>query len=114
MTKAIAQLSEMVNQPEKWHFSDAQDLYAGVDLGTYKTIAIIVDETGRPRAASMRRTEVARSGLIIDYVGALNTARELMKEISREFNDIPLIFISSVTGYNIQVLKDKIWEILNK
>ena len=39
---------------------------------------------------------------------------ELMKEISREFNDIPLIFISSVTGYNIQVLKDKIWEILNK
>ena len=83
MTDAITQLGEMVNQPAKWHFSDAQDLYAGVDLGTYKTIAIIVDETGMPRAASMRRTEVARSGLIIDYVGALNTARELMQEIRK-------------------------------
>jgi ethanolamine utilization protein EutJ len=83
MTDAITQLCEMVNQPAKWRFSDAQDLYAGVDLGTYKTIAIIVDETGMPRAASMRRTEVARSGLIIDYVGALNTARELMQEIRK-------------------------------
>ena len=83
MTDAITQLGEMINQPAKWRFSDAQDLYAGVDLGTYKTIAIIVDETGMPRAASMRRTEVARSGLIIDYVGALNTARELMQEIRK-------------------------------
>jgi len=81
MTDAITQLGEMVNRPEKWHFSDAHDLYAGVDLGTYKAIAIVVDEIGMPRAASMRKTEVARSGLIIDYVGALNTARELMQEI---------------------------------
>jgi GTP-binding protein len=38
---------------------------------------------------------------------------ELMEEISRELNDIPHMFFSSVTGYNIQPLKDKIWEILN-
>lgn len=83
MNAAIAQLSEMVNRPENWRFSDAQSLYAGVDLGTYKTIAVIVDQSGIPRAASMRRTEVARSGLIIDYVGALNAARELMQEIRK-------------------------------
>jgi ethanolamine utilization protein EutJ len=83
MTAAITQLNRLVNQPENWRFSDAQDLYAGVDLGTYKTIAIIVDETGVPRAASMRRTDVARSGLIIDYIGALNAARELMQEIRK-------------------------------
>jgi ethanolamine utilization protein EutJ len=83
MTTAITQLSRLVNQPENWRFSDALDLYAGVDLGTYKTIAIIIDETGMPRAASMRQTEVARSGLIIDYVGALNAARELMQEIRK-------------------------------
>ena len=38
---------------------------------------------------------------------------ELMKEISRELKDIPHMFFSSVTGKNIQALKDKIWEILN-
>lgn len=38
---------------------------------------------------------------------------ELMKEISRELKGIPHMFFSSVTGKNIQALKDKIWEILN-
>jgi len=38
---------------------------------------------------------------------------ELMGEISRELKGIPHMFFSSVTGMNIQKLKDKIWEILN-
>ena len=38
---------------------------------------------------------------------------DLMKEISAELKGIPHMFFSSVTGLNIQVLKDKIWEILN-
>ena len=39
--------------------------------------------------------------------------KELMKEISEELKEIPHMFFSSITGYNIQTLKDKIWEILN-
>lgn len=89
MTDPINRLSNLVNQPENWDFSGAKHLYAGVDLGTYKTIVIIVDETGMPRAASMRQTEVARSGLIIDYVGALNTTRELMEEC-RKYSPLPI------------------------
>lgn len=89
MTAPINRLSNLVNQPENWDFSGAEHLYAGVDLGTYKTIAIIIDERGMPRAASMRQTEVARSGLIIDYVGALNTARELMEEC-RKYSPMPI------------------------
>ncbi len=38
---------------------------------------------------------------------------ELMNEISAELKGIPHLFFSSVTGYNIPQLKDKIWEILN-
>lgn len=38
---------------------------------------------------------------------------ELMHEISAELKGIPHLFFSSVTGMNIQKLKDKIWEILN-
>ena len=39
---------------------------------------------------------------------------ELKTEISAELNDIPHLFISSVTGQGIMALKDKIWQILNK
>jgi GTP-binding protein len=38
---------------------------------------------------------------------------ELMEEISAELKGIPHMFFSSITGFNIQQLKDKIWEILN-
>lgn len=38
---------------------------------------------------------------------------ELMKEISNELGDIPHMFFSAVSGFNIQQLKDRIWEILN-
>jgi len=38
---------------------------------------------------------------------------DLMKEISKELKGIPHMFFSSVTGYNLQQMKDKIWEILN-
>ncbi len=39
---------------------------------------------------------------------------ELMKEISGEMKEIPHLFFSAVTGFNIMSLKDKIWEILNR
>ena len=39
--------------------------------------------------------------------------QELMNEISRELQGIPHLFFSSLTRFNLQQLKDKIWEILN-
>lgn len=39
---------------------------------------------------------------------------ELKTEISEVLNDIPHLFISSITGEGIVSLKDKIWQILNK
>lgn len=39
---------------------------------------------------------------------------ELMKEISEQLKDIPHLFFSSVSGYNVVQLKDRIWSILNK
>lgn len=38
---------------------------------------------------------------------------ELMSEISAELGEIPHMFFSSVTGFNIPQIKDKIWETLN-
>lgn len=39
---------------------------------------------------------------------------ELMQELSRDLPDIPYIFISSVTNFHIQQLKDLLWNELNK
>jgi GTPase len=38
---------------------------------------------------------------------------ELMEEISSQITDVPHLFISSITGFNLILLKDKIWEIIN-
>ncbi len=39
---------------------------------------------------------------------------ELANEISRELGSVPHLFISSVTGKNIDKLKDRLWAILNE
>jgi ethanolamine utilization protein EutJ len=96
MTKIGLDLHKIVNQPENWDFSGAGTLYAGVDLGTYKAITIIIDETGRPRAARMRRAEVVRSGLIVDYAGAQNIVREMIQEMR---NASPLPIEKGATSY---------------
>lgn len=83
MIEAVEKIRLMMNRPESWDFSEAETLYAGVDLGTYKTIVIVIDENGVPRAANMRKAEVVKSGLIMDYMGALDIVRELMEEIRR-------------------------------
>jgi ethanolamine utilization protein EutJ len=89
MTATGAHLSSIINHSESWDFSGAKQLYAGVDLGTYKAITIVVDETGTPRAAIMKRAEVVRSGLIVDYAGAQNIVRNMIKEI-RDASPLPI------------------------
>jgi len=89
MTTPGSDLQRLVNQPQNWDFSGARQLYAGVDLGTYKAITIIIDESGNPRAARMRRAEVVRSGLIVDYAGAQNIAREMIEEM-RAASHLPI------------------------
>ncbi len=89
MSVRVGKIRPMLNRPDQWDFSGAETLYAGVDLGTYKTSVIVIDEKGTPRAASMRKAEVVRSGLIVDYIGALRIVRELIAEI-RARSPLPL------------------------
>ena len=89
MKDAVEKINNILNHPEQWDFSGANDLYVGVDVGTYKIFVIVVDEKGQPRAANMKRAEVVKSGMIVDYVGAVDIARELMEEI-RERCPVPL------------------------
>jgi len=89
MRSHLRTIHNLINRPERWDFSGAEALYAGVDLGTWKAIVVVVDELGVPRAVSMRRAEVVRSGMILDYFGALQILREMMKEI-RDVSPLPV------------------------
>lgn len=89
MTTPGSDLHRLINQPQNWDFADARQLYAGVDLGTYKAITIIIDEAGIPRAVRMRRAEVVRSGLIVDYAGAQKIVRKMIEEM-RDTSHLPI------------------------
>ena len=39
---------------------------------------------------------------------------ELTEAIRSELPDVPSVFISAVSGYNLQTLKDMLWEALQK
>lgn len=82
MIETAQSIDWILNQPEHWDFTGAKGVFVGVDVGTYKIKVIAVDEKGIARAAVMRKAEVVRSGLIVDYVGALRIVRELIEELA--------------------------------
>lgn len=81
MKEAVSRVVQVLNRPESWDFTGAGSLSVGVDLGTYKAVAVVVDEQGVPRAASLRRAEIVRSGLILDFSGARTLLLEMLGEI---------------------------------
>jgi len=89
MTKRLETVRRLMNRPERWDFNGAEELYAGVDLGTWKAIVVVVDEKGLPRAVSMRRAEVVRSGMILDYFGALGILQDMLEDL-RSAAPLPL------------------------
>ncbi len=92
----IDEVVRLLNQPEKWDFTDASQLYAGVDIGTFKTIIVVIDEKGIPRAAALEEARVVQSGLIVDYVGAVNVVRRLMEQITEY---CPMEITKGATSY---------------
>lgn len=73
----------------------------------FKEYNILLNELGKynPELLDKQRfLAISKSDMLDD---------ELMQEISAELGDVQHMFISSVTGFNIQQLKDKIWQILN-
>lgn len=71
----LEKMAALINRPEAWDFSGCEAVFAGVDIGTHSVIAVVVDQQGMPRAAVLEKAEVVKSGLIVDYVGALEIVR---------------------------------------
>lgn len=96
MISYVTEVVRLLNQPGKWDFNGAGQLYAGVDIGTFKIIIVVVDEKGRPRAAALEEARVVQSGLIVDYAGAVNVVRRLMEQINAH---CPMEITKGATSY---------------
>jgi len=86
----------LANRPDRWDAKGVSELFTGFDLGTSMVKAVVVDGTGYPRAALMKEAEVVKSGLVLDYSGALSIVREMVSEFR---NYCPIGIEKAATSY---------------
>lgn len=58
-------------------------LRCGVDLGTASIIMVVLNEAGEPVACELKPCQVARDGLVVDYMGAIEITRGLTEKLER-------------------------------
>lgn len=62
-------------------FSKNEKLRCGLDLGTASVILVVLGENGQPIACEMQPCQVARDGLVVDYMGAITITRKLKEKL---------------------------------
>jgi ethanolamine utilization protein EutJ len=58
-------------------------LRVGVDLGTAYLVVVVLDENSRPLAGEWQFAEVARDGLVVDFIGAGDLLRGMKTRLER-------------------------------
>lgn len=56
-------------------------LHVGVDLGTAYLTVVVLDENCQPVAGEVQFAQVARDGLVVDFIGAVDRVREMKARI---------------------------------
>ena len=67
----------------------AEKLRCGVDLGTASIILVALGENGEPVASEIQPCQVARDGLVVDYMGAIEIVRRLGKNLEKRLGRLP-------------------------
>lgn len=83
--KRAADCFHWIDDPEPPKFEEvpAGILKVGVDLGTaYLTVAVL-DENDQPLTGEYQFAQVARDGLVVDFVGAVDLVRAMKDRIER-------------------------------
>jgi len=57
------------------------ELRVGVDLGTANIVAAVLDSEDNPVAGRIRRAEVVKDGLVVDFVGARTIVSNMIEEL---------------------------------
>ena len=58
-------------------------LKTGLDLGTACIVIAVLDESNRPVACEMKQAHVLKDGVVVDYIKALETVRELKAKLEK-------------------------------
>ena len=61
-----------------------EPLYCGLDVGTAFIVLAVVDAAGEPVACAYRFASVVKDGMVVDYMGAVDIARELKEELEQQ------------------------------
>jgi ethanolamine utilization protein EutJ len=103
-----AECFHWVPDPEPSPFSDPPQgrLKVGVDLGTaYLTVAVL-DEQDQPLTGEYQFAQVARDGLVVDFVGAVDLVKSMKdrieRRIGRELTHAASGFPPGVPGVEVQ------------
>jgi ethanolamine utilization protein EutJ len=82
--RRIEELAERINRPDRWVLPEGEpDLFVGVDLGTSYVVVVVVDGKGEPVAGAMQFANIAREGLVLDYLGAIEMVREMVERLQK-------------------------------
>jgi ethanolamine utilization protein EutJ len=74
--KAAVKRLKSTRAPEK-----GEQLRVGVDLGTASIIVIVIGADGLPVATEMQVAQVAKDGLVVDYIGAVDITKRLVRKL---------------------------------
>ena len=74
MTKEVlSEFSELIREKKCNPFSGM--LKTGVDLGTANIVIAVTDENNHPVAGATAVSKVVKDGIVVDFVGAMQTVR---------------------------------------
>ncbi len=62
-------------------FQSPDELMVGVDLGTAYIVVVVLNGQGQPVACELAFSQVLKDGLVVDYIGAVNTVRQLKAKL---------------------------------
>ncbi|MBP3729885.1 MAG: ethanolamine utilization protein EutJ [Mailhella sp.] len=78
----IAELVSRIDTPAE--LAPGEKLYTGVDLGTAYIVVVVVNADLEPVACALEFAQVVRDGLVVDYTGATNIVRRLVRQIEEK------------------------------
>lgn len=80
-----AQVIRRVGDPEPPPLEETPqgNLHVGVDLGTAYVVLAVLDENRQPLAGEYQFAGVARDGLVVDFVGAVDIVRAMKARVER-------------------------------
>lgn len=77
--KALAEFAGLIKNERCNSFTG--ELKTGVDLGTANIVLAVVDEENRPVAGATANSTVVKDGIVVDFVGAIQTVKKLKAQL---------------------------------